>query len=48
MSLMIDFVKIGLGLSLALAIAELHGASIAILAGPGMTVEVSFPLADQG
>ena len=38
----------GLGLSLALAIAELHGASIAILAGPGMTVEVSFPLADQG
>ena len=38
----------GLGLSLALAIAELHGASIAILAGPGMTVEVSFPVADQG
>jgi signal transduction histidine kinase len=36
----------GLGLSLAAAIAELHGASIRILKeGPGMSVEVSFPLA---
>jgi len=35
----------GLGLSLALAIAELHGARIQIAkAGPGMTVDVSFPL----
>jgi signal transduction histidine kinase len=36
----------GLGLSLAAAIAELHGASIRIMKeGPGMSVEVSFPLA---
>jgi signal transduction histidine kinase len=36
----------GLGLSLALAIAELHGARIRILTdGPGMRVQVSFPLA---
>jgi signal transduction histidine kinase len=36
----------GLGLSLATAIAELHGAAIRILdgAGPGLTVEISFPL----
>ena len=35
----------GLGLSLALAIAELHGARILIAkGGPGMTVDVSFPL----
>ncbi|HEX4271662.1 MAG TPA: ATP-binding protein [Rhizomicrobium sp.] len=35
----------GLGLSLALAIAELHGAHIHIVEeGPGMTVEVLFPL----
>jgi len=36
----------GLGLSLAAAVADLHGASIRILSqGPGMSVEVSFPLA---
>jgi signal transduction histidine kinase len=36
----------GLGLSLAAAVADLHGASIRILRqGPGMSVEVSFPLA---
>jgi signal transduction histidine kinase len=36
----------GLGLSLAQAIAELHGATIGIVAvaGPGLTVEISFPL----
>jgi signal transduction histidine kinase len=35
----------GLGLSLALAIAELHGARISIARDrPGMTVETSFPL----
>jgi signal transduction histidine kinase len=38
----------GLGLSLASAIADLHGASIRILKeGHGMSVEVSFPLAPQ-
>ena len=36
----------GLGLSLASAIADLHGACIRIVPeGPGMTVEISFPLA---
>ncbi len=36
----------GLGLALASAIAELHGARIRILPdGPGMTVEISFPQA---
>lgn len=36
----------GLGLSLASAIAELHGARIRIVGeGPGLTVEVAFPLA---
>ena len=36
----------GLGLSLALAIAELHGAAIRVLeaAGPGLTVEIAFVL----
>ncbi len=36
----------GLGLSLALAVADLHGATIRIpeAAGPGLTVEISFPL----
>jgi signal transduction histidine kinase len=40
----------GLGLSLALAIAELHGAKIGIvdLAGPGLAVEVCFPVPDLG
>lgn len=38
----------GLGLSLALAITELHGARIRIAEeGPGMTVNVSFPLARE-
>jgi signal transduction histidine kinase len=38
----------GLGLSLALAIAELHGAHIQIARQrPGMTVEVAFPLARE-
>ncbi|HEX4635539.1 MAG TPA: ATP-binding protein [Rhizomicrobium sp.] len=37
----------GLGLSLVAAIAELHGAAIRLVDGsrPGLTVEVSFPLA---
>lgn len=36
----------GLGLSLAAAVAELHGAAIRILedAGPGLSVEIAFPL----
>jgi signal transduction histidine kinase len=36
----------GLGLSLASAIAELHGAAIRVLDGTksGLTVEISFPL----
>jgi signal transduction histidine kinase len=40
----------GLGLSLALAIAELHGARIRIvdLAGPGLAVEVCFPMPEAG
>jgi len=40
----------GLGLSLAMAIAELHGATIRIRdgAGPGLTVQVSFPLLQEG
>jgi signal transduction histidine kinase len=38
----------GLGLSLALAIAELHNAAIRIVEGPGLTVEVSFPLTRDG
>ena len=39
----------GLGLSLARAIAELHGAKLAIadVAGPGLAVEVLFPAADS-
>lgn len=38
----------GLGLSLASAIAELHGARIGIAGkGPGMTIEISFPLARE-
>jgi signal transduction histidine kinase len=39
----------GLGLSLAMAIAELHGATIRIQDGikPGLTVEVSFPLPQE-
>lgn len=37
----------GLGLSLVVAVAELHGATIRIAeqAGPGLSVEMSFPLA---
>jgi len=37
----------GLGLSLASAVAELHGAAIRLVdsAKPGLTVEISFPLA---
>lgn len=35
----------GLGLSLVAAIAELHGATIRLVDGMGLTVEVSFPLA---
>jgi signal transduction histidine kinase len=37
----------GLGLSLVAAIAELHGAAIRLVEGttPGLTMEVSFPLA---
>jgi signal transduction histidine kinase len=38
----------GLGLSLAAAIAELHSAAIRIAEGPGLIVEVSFPLARDG
>lgn len=38
----------GLGLSLAAAIAELHSAAIRIVDGPGLIVEVSFPLARDG
>jgi signal transduction histidine kinase len=38
----------GLGLSLAAAIAELHGAAIRIADASGFTVEVSFPLARDG
>ena len=36
----------GLGLSLAAAVAELHGATIRILedSGPGLSVEIAFPL----
>jgi signal transduction histidine kinase len=36
----------GLGLSLAAAVAELHGAAIRIVdgAGPGLAVEIAFPL----
>ena len=34
----------GLGLSLALAITELHGGKIRILAGSGLTLEVALPL----
>jgi signal transduction histidine kinase len=38
----------GLGLALVAAIAELHGASVQLVngAGPGLTVEISFPLMD--
>jgi signal transduction histidine kinase len=34
----------GLGLSLAMAIAELHGGTIRILKGSGLTMEVALPL----
>jgi signal transduction histidine kinase len=34
----------GLGLALAAAVAELHGADISIVEGPGLVVEISFPL----
>jgi signal transduction histidine kinase len=39
----------GLGLALAMAIAELHGATIRIRDGsvPGLTVEVAFPLSQE-
>jgi len=38
----------GLGLALVAAIAELHGATVRVVDGTksGLTVEVSFPLAD--
>lgn len=34
----------GLGLALAAAVAELHGADISIVEGPGLVVQISFPL----
>jgi len=37
----------GLGLSLVAAIAELHGAVIRLVDGPGLAVEISFPLAAE-
>jgi len=37
----------GLGLSLAAAIAELHGAAIQLIDGPGLSVEIAFPLAAE-
>ena len=40
----------GLGLSLAMAIAELHGATIQIQNGTasGLTLEIAFPLLQDG
>jgi signal transduction histidine kinase len=34
----------GLGLALAAAVAELHGADISIVGGPGLVVQIAFPL----